>query len=160
MGIQALRFFAGSMVASRKKRPPANETVSALSPPLNVQSVKRMSSTFAAGKPAIQSTRGLEVLVTCSRATLRTVGGNGPFAPSSSTKSTVRIGLGHAADFHAAPEAIFEDAAALGVGLEPERAIEVRAVHRAVLDEDVAAAAGNFAADDDPAVVVLHRAVE
>src|SRR5215213_5823828 len=68
-------------------------------------------------------------------------------------------GFGDAADLDVAHEDVFEDAAADGVRLEAQRAVEVRAVHLAVLDEDVAAVARNLAADDDAAVAVLHRAV-
>ena len=52
----------------------------------------------------------------------------------------------------------FVGAAALGVGLEAQGAIEVGTVHLAVLDEDIAAIAGDLAPDDHAAVAVLHRA--
>ena len=48
--------------------------------------------------------------------------------------------------------------AAHGVALEAERAVEVGAVHGAIFDEDVAAAAGDFATDDHAAVAVFHGA--
>ena len=51
------------------------------------------------------------------------------------------------------------DAAAHGVGLQPQHAVEVRTVHPAVFGEDVAHAAGDLAADGDAAVAVLHLAV-
>src|SRR5262249_7043875 len=50
-------------------------------------------------------------------------------------------------------------AAAFGVRFEAQRAVEVRAVHLAVFDEDVAHAARNLAAHHDAAVPVLHDAI-
>src|SRR5262249_4955806 len=53
----------------------------------------------------------------------------------------------------------FDRAAAHRVGLQPQHAIEPRAVHPAALGEHVARAAGDLASDDDPAVAVAHLAV-
>src|SRR5262245_918798 len=68
-------------------------------------------------------------------------------------------GFGDAADLDVAHEDILDHAAALGVRFEAQRAVEVRAVHIAVFDEDVAHAARNLAAHHDSAVAVLHHAI-
>src|SRR5947209_13297737 len=66
--------------------------------------------------------------------------------------------LGDPAHFDVAHKDVLDRATAPRVRLEAQRAVEVRTVHAAVLDEDVAAAAGNLAPHDDAAVPVLHRA--
>src|ERR1051325_6517963 len=53
---------------------------------------------------------------------------------------------------------VFEQAAAHGVVLKTQSAVEVGAVHTTVLREDVADAARNLAPDSDAAVPVLHPA--
>src|SRR5215213_5400550 len=68
-------------------------------------------------------------------------------------------GLRHAPHLDAAHKDVLDSAAAYGVRLEAQRAVEVRAVHLAVFHEDVAAVARNLAPDDDAAVPVLHDAV-
>src|SRR5262249_47540992 len=52
-----------------------------------------------------------------------------------------------------------DHAAPLRVALQPESPIELRTVHPAAIDEDVARTAGNFAADGHAAVSILHDAV-
>src|SRR5215213_2621888 len=68
-------------------------------------------------------------------------------------------GLRHAPHLDAAHKDVLDSAAAYGVRLEAQRAVEVRAVHLAVFHEDVAAVARNLAPDDDAAVPVVVRAV-
>ena len=53
---------------------------------------------------------------------------------------------------------MLDDAAPDGVRLDAQGAVQVRAVHPAVLCEDVAGAARDLAPDDHPAVPVLHLA--
>src|SRR5437764_1232219 len=67
-------------------------------------------------------------------------------------------GIGHLADLDVAHVDVFEQAAARGVVLEAQRAVKVGAVHVAVFGEEVSDAAGDFAADGDAAVPVLHAA--
>ena len=54
---------------------------------------------------------------------------------------------------------VFDHAAAIGIGLDAQSALEMRAAHAAVADKDVAHAARNLAADADAAVAVLHGAI-
>src|SRR5262249_45067326 len=63
------------------------------------------------------------------------------------------------ADGDVAHRDALDDAAALGVGLEPQHAIETRTVHPAPFSEDVPRAARDLAADHDAAVAVTHLAV-
>src|SRR4029079_1102978 len=67
--------------------------------------------------------------------------------------------FGHLADGDVAHGDALDQPAAGRVGLEPQHAIEARAVHAALLREDVPRAAGDLAADDDAAVPVAHVAV-
>ena len=67
--------------------------------------------------------------------------------------------LGDLADGDVAHGDVLDHAAARGVVLEAQRAVEPRAVHAALLGEDVARAAGDLAADGHAAVAVLHLAV-
>src|SRR5262245_32644902 len=84
-------FVAGSMVTFLNRMEPDSIACSLDSTPRNTQSVNRMSSIIAPGKPAIHITRGLEALFTFSIETLRTTGLCGPLAPVSYKKSTVRM---------------------------------------------------------------------
>ena len=54
---------------------------------------------------------------------------------------------------------ILHDAAADRIGLDPQAAIEIGAVHQTVFSKDIAGAAGNFAADNHAAMAVFHGAV-
>lgn len=54
---------------------------------------------------------------------------------------------------------VLYDSAAAGAGLDADDAIQVGAVHLAVLHVQVVVAAGDFAADNYAAVTVLHEAV-
>src|SRR5215213_10332754 len=67
-------------------------------------------------------------------------------------------GVGDLAHGDVAEVDVFEEPAAHGVVLEAQRVVEIRAVHRAVLGEEEADAARDFAADGDAAVAVLHPA--
>src|SRR6185437_15966193 len=55
--------------------------------------------------------------------------------------------LRHLADRRVREVDIFNDTATMRVRFDAKRAIQMRAVHPVVVDEDVADAAGNFAAD-------------
>ena len=63
-----------------------------------------------------------------------------------------------AADLDVAHEDVLDGAAALGVGFQAQGAVQVRAVHFAILGKNIAHAAGNFAAHHHAAVAVLHHA--
>ena len=53
---------------------------------------------------------------------------------------------------------ILYQSAAAGTGLDADYAVQVGAVHAAVLNEQVAVAAGYFTADNDAAMTVFHEA--
>src|SRR5215203_2120846 len=54
---------------------------------------------------------------------------------------------------------MLQSAATRRVVLEPQCAIEIRAVHLALLDEHIADAAGNLASDRDATVSIPHLAL-
>ena len=68
-------------------------------------------------------------------------------------------GFAALADGDVAHEDVFNHPAAAGAGLDADDAIQIRAVHAAVLDVEVAVAAGDFAAYHHASVAVLHQAV-
>src|SRR5215831_11083179 len=66
--------------------------------------------------------------------------------------------VGHLTDFNVTHIYVFDNTAAHGVGLNPQGAVEMRAVHLASFGKDVSRASGYLTADDDAAVAVLHGA--
>src|SRR6185369_10636793 len=75
------------------------------------------------------------------------------------TEVDVHRGAGHGARLDVAHVDVLDHASAHGVGLDAEYAVEIGAVHFAVLGEHVADVARTFAAQRDAAVPVLHGAL-
>ena len=66
--------------------------------------------------------------------------------------------VGHLPDSHLPHVHVLDEPTAHGIRLQAQRAVQVRAVHPAVLGEDVPHPARHLAADGHSAVPVLHRA--
>ena len=69
-----------------------------------------------------------------------------------------QYGFAALADGDVAYKYILYQSAAAGTGLDADYAVQVGAVHAAVLNEQVAVAAGYFTADNDAAMTVFHEA--
>ena len=69
-----------------------------------------------------------------------------------------QYGFAALADGDVAYKYILYQSAAAGTGLDADYAVQVGAVHAAVLNEQVTVAAGYFTADNDAAMTVFHEA--
>ena len=67
--------------------------------------------------------------------------------------------LGDLADFDVSHVDVFDCPSAYGVGFDPQGPVQVRAVHRAALGEDIPGASCHFTADNHATVPIFHLAI-